>query len=441
MSKIYLALLAPALALGALLSTASGCSSNKNHAEREAVPGANGTPDYASITDEAEMLALPVGKGCGTGALPPGCIVDPGSTTTAEELAAMQEGLQFAWVWEPGAGLGRATYTYDDNTSRFHVPLMTKSAAADVEGGWEPKFYDSSFLGPGPTTSARFKGGPFTEYGGGFGQSFRTLSNTDSMSPLLAATPSQEFPGDAMGTYGAYDLSSWSGIAIIVRRGPTGQSTMRVGITERNSAEDLNSSAFNIGERMAPGVVEGKYCKRWRICGCSAGAPCSYYGQNLQTGRDVYRCFDPALGRPDDADPSFDPVAYPTCGTTRCNEANVSTFAGVSSDEVRDPLFFGRSCSAAVQSDGRSDQFCYDPGVDPNPPAKRERCNNPFSHAFNVTTDWQIIKVPFDELRQADEADVANEMDLKSVKQIVVTYGAGWLDFWVANLGFYRELP
>jgi hypothetical protein len=108
---------------------------------------------------------------------------------------------------------------------------------------------------------------------------------------------------------------------------------------------------------------------------------------------------------------------------------------------VADGLFYKRSCEVAITSDGLSAEYCYNPGVDPNPPAKRERCGNPFSRPINVTLDWQLIRVPFSELRQADEADVALDMDLKSVKQLVFTHTTGWIDFWVANIGFYRKSP
>jgi hypothetical protein len=394
------------------------CSSNKNGAERAeaaAMDPSNAPIDY---NDEAAMKAACIGD----------CKPDPGSKSV--DVAGAEAGYQFAWLWNlvpaaaGGDGKAWATYTYDDNTSPFVVPIRTVSKLAPALGGWEP-FSDPVPAGQGPAWAVRFKGGPFTEYGGGFGQSFRTITNTDQRNPLLAATPSAEFP-DATG--GAYDLSSWQGIAIWVRRGPDGQSTMRVGITERNSAEDLNSGAMNVNAPVT-GVQEGHYCKRWRICGCAGGTPCTADGT---TGKE--RCFDPDYG-PITAEMRADPYFefnYPVCGSTRCDAFNTSS-------EGADPLFNGKSCSAAVQADGRSDRFCYDPGKDPNPPAKRERCNNPFSRSFTVTTDWQLIKVPFTELRQADEAKVADEMDLKSVKQLVVTYSGGWVDFWVANVGFYRK--
>jgi hypothetical protein len=427
--KLRAFLLPAALTALSASVTLSGCSSNQDHAERNGAPEAQGKhPDYSVMTDD-ELKAVCVGA----------CNPDPGSR--AVDVAKLETGYEFAWVWNlAGENFAKYTYTYDDNTTRFVVPKTILSSVADALGGWEPTADNVATDRPGPKLAARFKGGPFTEYGGGFGQSFRTISNLDSRNPLLAKTPSAEFPGSPMdGAGGAYDLRGWTGIAIWVRRGPDGQSTMRVGITERNSAEDLNSSAItdfyqHLRQETIPGIQEGKYCRRWRICGCSGGTPCSKIG-------DDYRCYDPALGpAPDMNDPEFR-WKYPACDATRCEQGNTSTgdpSSAPGSAGTYDPLFQHKSCSLALESDGRSDSFCYDPGKDPTPPAKRERCNNPFSFPITVTTDWQLIKVPFSQLRQADEANVASDMDLESVKQIVVTYGGGWTDFYVANLGFYR---
>lgn len=402
------------------------CSSDKNHAEREAAPEAAGhAPDYLNMSEE-ELKNAPVGKGT----------PDPGSRPV--NVAAAEAGYQFAWLWDlANEGKAWSTYTYDDNTSLFVVPRRTISLYASAWGGWEPVPDMIPNPGNGPQTAIRFKGGPFTEYGGGFGQSMRTSTNTDSRNPILALTPSMEFPGDpapGSGSGGAYDLSSYEGVAIWVRRGPDGQSTMRLGITERNSAEDLNSDALaKFTDPPPAGVQEGKYCKRWRICGCSAGTPCTPIEVD---GVMQQRCYDPSLEPPPETGvnrPADFDIRYPVCGETRCKQANTSTAVG-------DPLFETKQCAPATTSDGRSDMFCYNPGQDPTPPAKRERCNNPFSRPITVTTDWQLIKVPFTELRQADEANVADEMDLHSVKQMVVTYGGGWTDFWVANIGFYKKL-
>jgi hypothetical protein len=209
-------------------------------------------------------------------------------------------------------------------------------------------------------------------------------------------------------------------VAIWVRRGPNGQATLRVGITERNSAEDLNVATA------ANPDAEGKYCRRYRLCGCAAGTPCTL------TDRDELVCWDPEV----DDDPYVDEADFPEatvpyCGTSRCNENNTST-------EMPDPLFSDRACTEAYTSDGLTALYCHNPGQDPNPPAKRERCGNPFSRPITVGLVWQLIRVPFSELRKADEAFVADELDLASVKQLVMTFTTGWIDFWVANVGFYR---
>jgi hypothetical protein len=414
------------------------CSSDKNHAERDAAAGldpANAPLDYL---DMAALKAACIGA----------CTPDQGSKPV--DVAKAELGYQFAWLWDldpAREGKAWATFTYDDNTSPFVLPLRTPSTTGYGQGGWEP-LSDPVPAGQGPAWAVRFKGGPFTEYGGGFGMSLRTISNAikDVAAPrssnpsiqLLEQNPSAEFPDP---TAGAYDLSSYQGVAIWVRRGPDGQSTMRLGLTERNSAEDLNSNA--VRDALSPatafldpdhnqpaGISEGKYCRRWRLCGCSGGTPCSLVPDTT----DQFRCYEPTLETATAAELLADQIKYPHCGTSRCKDGNSSTLGPDS-----DPLFHDKSCSEAVTSDGHTDMFCYNPGQDPTPPAKRERCNNPFSRPITVTIDWQLITVPFSELRQADEANVANEMDLHSVKQLVVTHGAGWTDFWVANVGFYRK--
>ncbi len=442
------------------------CSSDKNHEERNAAPEAQGRHlDYAKMSQEelkAECISTdaftPRVDANGDGKLDaPVCATpDPGSRRY--DCTKAMAGFDFAWLWDQNAAAGRATYTYDDNTTEFVVPSRVLA--------WEPPLEDSPgaadvcfpALAAGTSVpfakSARFKGGPFTEYGGGFGQSFRTISNGDEMgeNAKLALTPSAEYPGK---TTGAYDLSSWTGIAIWIRRGPLGMSTLRVGITEKNSAEDLNSGAITglypdilPGEPGnetgttaipgAPGVSENKNCRRWRLCGCSAGTPCSeLYADNGQFLGNY--CFDPAVGKPDPSDLGITKVQ--SCGPTRCLENNTSTTAP-------DPLYAKKDasgnlvgkCSEALTDDGKTDMFCWDPAIDPAPPAKRQRCNNPYSRPLTITTDWQLIKVPFTELRQADEAKVSDDMDLKTVKQIVVTHGAGWTDFWIGNIGFYKKL-
>lgn len=404
------------------------CSSNKNHAERNAAPEAQGQhPDYASMSAD-QLKAEPIGAG------------KPDWGSKPVDVAKAERGHQFAWLWDldpSREGKAWATFTYDDNTSDFVLPIRDPSKTGWGWGGWEP-LSDPVPAGEGPLFAVRFKGGPFTEYGGGFGMSLRTISNSysDALLPrssnasigLLEQTPSAEFPNPSAG---AYDLTTWDGLAAWVRRGPDGQSTLRLGLTERNSAEDLNSSGVVDYSAMKPqGIEEGQYCRRWRTCGCGAGTPCT-----LVSGTpDQFRCYDPELDSAAPGDVLANQIKYPHCGTTRCKDGNPSTIG-----PDPDPLFKDKSCSPTLTSDGHSDMFCYDPATDPLPPAKRERCNNPFSRGITVTTDWQLLKVPFSELRQADEGNVAAEMDLKSVKQLVVTYSGGWTDFWVANVGFYRE--
>ena len=399
------------VALGAASVPLSGCSSNQNHEEREAA---------RALTDPAPT-ALPDQRQACIGS----CLPDPGSRPI--DCGKAEAGFVYEWAWgRPGLAYATATYTYDDNTPVVLLPERP---------GWEPVTDDIDFCGL--TKAARFRGGPFTEYGGGFGTSFVTAALGNDRSRMPNLPPSPEFPGnppDDIG--GAFDLRGWEGVALWIRRGPNGQSTMRVGVTERNSAEDLNTSFYNAEEVLQFPEREGRYCKRYRLCGCAPETPCT---PEELTGKDI--CWDPALGVPPSTDENFHTIVRPQCGVKRCNELNTSLPLAVDDGTLRgkDALFYGRSCNVAYTSDGLTNSYCYSPGEDPNPPAKRERCGNPFSRPITVGLDWQLIRVPFSELRQADEALVADDFDLSSVKQLVMTHTTGWIDFWVANIGFYRK--
>jgi len=405
--------------LAAAVGVLPACSSNKNHEERENTPEAQGVvdPSHPEIIDPVAQQVARKGECLQRARF---CEPDPGSRQV--DCEKQIGNYVYEWAWDiTTENKARATYFYDDNTTSFLVP------AKDM---WEPvpdPVIEDPSLVCGLTHAVRFKGGPFTEYGGGFGQSFVTSANPAANMNL---PPSPEFPGDGITELGAYDLRDWDGVALWVRRGPTGQASLRVGITERNSAEDLNVTWIEPG-MTAPAhpEQESRYCERFRLCGCAAGTPCSPAPSGAAT-----ICWDPEAD-PDPylADDGVTVVKPTVCGDYRCDEPNLSLVAGVSDARIND-----RSCNVAYTSDGLTASFCYNPGVDPNPPAKRERCGNPYSRPISTSTDWQLIRVPFSELRQAEEAYVADEIDLASVKQLIFTFTTGWIDFWVANVGFYR---
>ena len=395
-------LLPLSLALFGAAVPVTACSSNFNHEERANTPEAK----LAKPTSLPDQRAACLGT----------CLPDPGSKPI--DCAEQEAGFQYEWAWNlAGDGKALATYTYDDNTPVVLLPERP---------GWEPVGDDVNVCGL--TKAVRFRGGPYIEYGGGWGTSFVTAALGNGRSRMPNLPPSAEFPEsetDSLG--GAYDLSGWEGIAIWVRRGPNGQSGLRVGLTERNSAEDLNTSISVNGEVMFP-EREGRYCQRYRLCGCPPETPCTKQANGTSI------CWDPKNGEPPALDDNFHTIVRLQCGDARCDEANTSLGLGIA-----DAKFGGRTCNEAYTSDGLTNQYCYDPATDPTPPAKRERCGNPFSRPITVGLDWQLIRVPFTELRQADEAHVAGELDLKSVKQLVFTHTTGWIDFWVANIGFYRR--
>ncbi len=385
------------IATGWLLSAAlgAGCSSTKNHEER-----AN-TPQPDAVAQSQAGAAGCVGA----------CLPDPGSRKV--DCAGQEAGFVFDWRWDLAAAmLAPFTYTYDDGSTDL---------APDPLRIWQPpatRFeWPEGSIGCGENLAVNFRGGPYTSFGGGFGRSFCTIganlcTSLDPVSPELVPNASGDFAGLAL------DATGWEGVALWVRRGPNGEATLRVSVTEKHSSEDLNTGGILNGA-MEP-LQESRYCARVRPCGCANGTPCSPHPSG-----GAY-CFDPAL----DPDPELSGLF--ACGEARCNAVNTST-------EGSDPLFENRACTAAITSDGLLGSFCYNPGQDPEPPAKREKCGNPFALPVQVSLDWQLIKVPFSELRQADEGHIAVAFDISTIKQLVFTYAAGFSDFYVKNIGFYRK--
>jgi hypothetical protein len=378
----------------------TGCSSNFNSEERAATP---------------EAMAAAAANAGGATACVGACFPDPGSREV--DMQQSEQGYVFDWKWNLAAtGKASFTYRYDDGT------LDEPVSALDV---WEPTAV------PGLVPPAvNLRGGPYTSFGAGFGISFCTIGIGNECTATVAPDANRVPVSGGEFANAALDASGWEGVAIWARRGPNGQSTLRVGVTEKHSSEDLNT----------PGLVpdlqvqESKYCRRVRSCGCAVGTPCSPASDGN------HYCFMP--GR--DPEPNTaENVTIVQCGEDRCNQVNVS--AGVTMSlapgfsGAQDPLFYGRACTATVTSDGLSGSFCFDPGQDPDPPAKREKCGNPFSRPINVGLDWQLFKVPFSELRQAEEAHVAADFDVSTIKQLVFTHPGGFTDFYVHDVGFYRK--
>ena len=106
---------------------------------------------------------------------------------------------------------------------------------------------------------------------------------------------------------------------------------------------------------------------------------------------------------------------------------------------VGDTAFYGRPCTPYSFPDGTGTSFCFDPAKDPPPAAGPQRCGDHWITAVNLTPDWKFYRVPFTDLRQQGFAKKAETLDLHSVSVVRFTWEAGYVDYWIDELSFYKN--
>jgi hypothetical protein len=57
----------------------------------------------------------------------------------------------------------------------------------------------------------------------------------------------------------------------------------------------------------------------------------------------------------------------------------------------------------------------------------------------SLDTDWQFYKVPFTDLRQQGFAKKSEHLDLTAVSVVRFTWVAGFVDYWIDEVSFYRN--
>src|SRR5690606_33685290 len=144
----------------------------------------------------------------------------------------------------------------------------------------------------------------------------------------------------------------------------------------------------------------------------------------------LHRCFDPDIGIPANVtDPAMLDEVYPRCGPSAC------TFR----TEYPDPEFEGKACQPYTFPTHETGEYCFDDD-DPPPPEADERCGDGYGYPLIFTTDWQFYKVPFSEMRQFGHGKVAPEFDLTTIADIAFVTAKGWVDIYLDDMSFYREV-
>lgn len=266
-------------------------------------------------------------------------------------------------------------------------------------------------------------GGPYESWGGGIGRSIHDWWGTAA--PPLCSGPDNPVPCESLdpmlGERGrTVDLSQWDGIALWARRGPESQAGIRVTVGDKTTDDDLNIDQ-NAGQTDDDHInEEQRWCKRSRRCDCSGNSPCSF-SETLQG----YFCFDPKYQDEPSAESD-----YQRCGETACGAPYEA--GGV------DPAFQGKACTPYQLQSGYTRSYCFNPGQDPNPPEATELCGDHFQTPIRLSTEWQLYLVPFSGMRQQAFGKESPGLSTDQISLVRLTFEGGWIDYYIADMRFYR---
>ena len=333
---------------------------------------------------------------------------------TAQIYANGDNGLQFPAGYGPVATTANRCTSDDPNNPNHHILHVT---GGHVQGG--------SVIGA-----------PFLGWGGGLGvalQHFAVDRNLcfDRQANYLPASDRSPFcepESDELPVrYAALNLSDWDGVAVWARRAPDSQPLLRVLVGNKYTDDDISYLMYLQDQN------EPRYCERSRECACVNGKDCQKWddpGGGLPAG---YYCGNPA------ADPLPGTIsgagvqAANSCNITQCNQV-YPAFPG----NGPDPQFKDRPCTPHAFRGGGQSSYCFDPASDPPPAESDQGCGDHWTFPLHLTTEWQLFLVPFTTMSQQGWAKRWSFFDTSSVSVVRLTWDAGWVDYWIDNLRFYR---
>ena len=347
--------------------------------------------------------------------------------------------------------VGSYMYSYTDSTAQIYA--NRDGIRAPV--GYQPIATSAGVCDSAPTNHVlHATGGPFLGWGGGLGVAMAHFTQTDGLNLCPWGQPRQyDFcpPADAEEAVlvTTIDVSKWDGVAVWARRGPDSQPLLRVLVGNKYVDEDVNYKQWVTHD--PPSM---RYCERVRECACVNGKACKPWrsdagaGAGSDAGTESYYCGDPAADPPPGTISGNGIAATNSCNKTHCDEAYPAY-----PNDVTDPQFISRPCAPYAFRSGFESSYCWDPDpnnrylngrLDPNgipdsPPAESDQqCGDYWTFPLHLTTEWQLFLVPFTTMFQQGWAKRWPFFDTTSVSVVRLTWDAGWVDYWIDNLRFYR---
>jgi hypothetical protein len=382
------------------------------------------------------------------------CTPDLGWKTV--DCAAAEQGIEFAPAElliadfeETNATkghIGQFMYSYTDATAQVY----DNRDGAQEPVGYEPKAQTASLCSSddpnnpnhvlhitgGHQEGGQILGAPFLGWGGGVGVSMYHLSNDrglclkNSDTPLPESQRSPYCQPDSAGLSAvkvALNLSDWDGVAVWARRGPDSQPLLRVLVGNKYVDEDISFLMY----RDEPNST--RYCERVLECDCTNGKSCvSWSLDQVPSGYlPGDYCGDPGSDLAPGAISSSGLAVTNTCNVTRCNDIYPAF-------QVQDQAFVNRPCTPYAFRSGAQESLCWNPASDPLPAEGDQQCGDYWTFPLHLTTEWQLFLVPFTTMYQQGWAKRWPFFDTSSVSVVRLTWDAGWVDYWIDNLRFYR---
>ncbi len=394
---------------------------------------------------------------------PTSCSPDPGPQPV--NCAAAEAGLEFAPFMladfeEPGndpngnpAYIGEFMYSYTDATAQIYAngdnglqfpagygPVATTANRCTSDDPNNPSHYVLHVTGGhvqvGSGGAGSIIGAPFLGWGGGLGvamQHFAVDKNLcfDSQANYLPVSERSAFcepdSAELPVRYAALDLSDWDGVAVWARRAPDSQPLLRVLVGNKYTDDDISYLTY------VQDPNEPRYCERSRECACVNGKACNYWdapGAGFVSG---YYCGDPASDPLPGTISGAGVQATNSCNITQCNQV-YPAYPG----NGPDPQFGGRPCTPHAFRNGTQSSYCFNPASDPPPAEPDQGCGDHWTFPLHLTTEWQLFLVPFTTMSQQGWAKRWSFFDISTVSVVRLTWDAGWVDYWIDNLRFYR---
>jgi hypothetical protein len=291
------------------------------------------------------------------------------------------------------------------------------------------------------------------------------------------------------------DVGDYDGISFWARKGPSGQSTLRIALVDDNTSEDLNLQQeraywfeqYEAAEQDPNVVVDpdkaDTSCQRIKGCcrHCYEQLQYQEYVNADRFGTDQPYVRDSVADRcwvPGEPMPTFrfgmkfpaDPEGYfgwdfvrPGCGlepttedlTDECWQPAQTvwdqwnrdyglccprTMKEEHDDPVEangDPRWGGKPCLPYVFNyDQSSGNYCHDEG-EILPEQNQNRCGESFEAAVTLTPEWKLYTIQWSELRRftPDKPPI----NPNSIWQIAFYWGPGYLDTYIDDVGFYKR--